>query len=210
MAPTDSPPPRRESAIPLDPRKAAHVFTDGTLTGAPKELEARRFIWIHAIERSIAMLRVAMRARTWFLEAAPKWNPTNDEFPTPIDGATIMRGMAEMAVITFLTVFKSGRALDGDVAGNLVHEMKAFRAQCVATAFPDAAARAAFDSLLNRLECARDGLLAHADGAAVGMECNGALTSFGSQDNGVSQDDVALLLECAMKLSEVVRTSRLA
>jgi hypothetical protein len=122
----------------------------------------------------------------------------------------IMRGMAEMAVITFLTVFKSGRALDGDVAGNLVHEVKAFRAQCVATAFPDAAARSAFDSLLNRLEYARDGLLAHADGAAQEMEFTGALTSFGPQDNGVSHEDVAMLLKGAVKLSEVVRTSRLA
>ena len=210
MEPTDSPSPSRDIAIPLDPRKAAHVFTDATPTDALRELEARRFVWIHAIERSISMLRVAVRARTWFLEAGPKWNPTNVGFPTPIDGANIMRGMAEMAVITFLTVFKSGRALDGDVAGNLVFEMKAFRAQCVAVAFPDAADRSAFDSLLNRLEYARDCLLAHADGAAQEMEFAGALTSFGRQDNGVSHEDVALLLECAVKLGEVVRTSRFA
>lgn len=208
MAPTDSPSPSRDNAIPLDPRKAFHVITDRALTGEPRELEARRFIWIHAIERSIAMLRVAVRARTWFLDTGPEWNATNDGFPTPVDGAYIMRGMAEMAVITFLTVFKSGRALDGEVAGNLVHEIKAFREQCLAAAFPDAADRSAFDSLLNRLECARDGLLAHADGAAQEMGFTGAITSFSPQDNGVSREDVALLLESAVKLSEVVRTLR--
>ena len=129
MATTDSPAQGRDDAIPLDPRKASHVFTDRVLTGAPRELEARRFIWIHALERSIAMLRVAVRSRTWFLENGSKWNPTDDGFPTPIDASIIMGGVAEMAVITFLTVFKSGRAVDGDVAGNLVAEMKAFRAQ---------------------------------------------------------------------------------
>jgi hypothetical protein len=58
----------REAAVPLDPSKAIHVISDGSLTGAQRELEGRRFVWIHTIERAIAMLRVSIRAQAWFLE----------------------------------------------------------------------------------------------------------------------------------------------
>ena len=118
--------------------------------------------------------------------------------------------MAQMAVTTFLTVFKNGWGADGKVAGNLVDEMKAFRAQCVTMAFPDAFDRSQFNSLLQRLEYARDSLLAHADGAAQQMTFSGTLTSFGPQDGGLSREDVALLLDYALKLSEVVRTTSAA
>ena len=206
----DSTLPGRDAAIPLDPGKTVHVFTDRSLTGVERELESRRFIWIHAIERTIAMLKVSIRARAWFLEDGSKWDCIDQSFPTPVDAILASRGLAQMAAITFLTVFKSGWGDDGRVAGNSIYQMRAFREQCLTTAFSNAVERERFNALLNRLERARDGLLAHADGASQEMVFTGVLTSFGLPDDGISQEDVGELLGRAVRLSKVVRCTRVA
>lgn len=210
MESIEPPLPSRENAIQLDGRKAMHVFTDGPLLGLQRQLEARRYLWIQALDKSIRMLRVSMRAGTWLEATAPTWDRTDDAFPSLFEAGLVKHGMAQMAVITFLTVFKSGRALGGDVAGNATLEIRTFRERCVAMAFPAASDREAFEDLLARLENARDGLLAHADGSAQQFEFAESVTSFGSHDAGVSRDDAALLLECAQRLSEVVQTARAA
>lgn len=190
--------------------KRVHVIHDGTLTGEALELETRRLIWLEALMRCIRMLRTAIRAAEWAKHAGPSWNHVDQAFPTPVEGFAIGRDLAHMAAITFLTVFKSGREDKGNVAGNARPAVRNLRDECVQRAFPEASDRAAFDALLERLERARDGLLAHADGSAQEVEHSDRLTSFRPQNEGVTSEDLASLAHCAEKLLEAVKAARAA
>ena len=71
---------------------------------------------------------------------------------------------------------------------------------------PEPAERAIFDALYKRLKQARDGLLAHDDGSAQGMEHYGNFSSFRPQDAGVAPEDVGRLLICAERLLAAVKS----
>ncbi len=202
--------PSSSAPIQLSAGKRVHVIHDGTLTGEAREIETRRYIWPDTLARSVHMLRTAIRANEWAKQAGPGWDHMDQTFPTPVDGFVIGKGLAQMAVITFLTIFKAGWEDKGNVAGNASPAVRKFRDECVQRAFPEVSDRAAFDALLKRLEHARDGLLAHADGSAQEVEHSERLTSFRPQDEGVTADDLASLVHCAQKLQEVVQVARAA
>jgi len=188
---------------------SVHVARDSAPTGAELALEARRFIWMAALTRCSRMLRTAIRSREWAEQAGLKWDFADQSFPTPVDGALISTSLAQMAVITFLTVFKPGTEDKGNVAGNRDAPIASFREACVRQAFPEASDRAAFVALCQRLEEARDCLLAHADGGAQEMEHSENLSSFGPQDGGVALEDIGPLLDCVERLLKAVQIMRM-
>jgi hypothetical protein len=79
----------------------------------------RRLIWLEALARCIDMLQASIRAHEWAVASDPGWDFHDPSFPTPVEEFLFGRGMAQMAAITFLTIFKEGFAAEGAVAGNL-------------------------------------------------------------------------------------------
>ena len=158
--------------------------------------------------------RIAQVRTDFALPAAHASGPCRPEipgiggqtFPTPNEGFRINESLARIAVITFFTVFKSGREDDGRVAGNGREAIKRFREVCLERAFSEPEERAVFDALYKRLEQARDGLLAHDDGSAQEMEQYGNISSFRPQDGGVAPEDAGLLLVCAERLLAAVKS----
>ena len=201
--------PSNAAPIQLSAEKRVHVIHDGSLTGEAREIDTRRSIWMVALIDCVQMLRTAVRANAWGAQTGSIWNRTNPTFPTPVECVVIGKNLAGMAVITFLTMFKSGWEDKGNVAGNGSPAVGKFREECVQQAFPNESDRREFDDLYKRLERARDGLLAHADGSAQEVEHSEKLTSFGPQGGGITAEDLALLLACAEKLQKVVQAKRI-
>lgn len=200
--PSNTPP------IQLSANKRVHVIHDGSLTDEAREIDTRRSIWMVALMDCVQMLRTAVRANAWGAQTGSTWDGTNPTFPTPVECIVIGKNLSAMAVITFLTMFKSGYEDKGNVAGNGSPAVAKFRDECVRQAFPNGSDRCEFDDLYKRLERTRDGLLAHADGTAQEVEHSEKLTSFGPQGGGITAEDLALLLICAEKLQKVVQAKR--
>lgn len=200
--------PSNDAPIQLSAEKRVHVIHDGSLTGEAREIDTRRSIWMVALMECVQMLSTAARANAWGAQSGTTWNMADPTFPTPIECIVIGKNLAGMAVITFLTMFKSGWEDKGKVAGNGSPAVEKFRDECLQQAFPNESDRREFDDLYKRLERARDGLLAHADGSAQEVEHSEKLTSFGPQGGGITAEDVALLMTCAEKLQKVVQAKR--
>ncbi len=192
----------RQRAVQLPAGKTAH-FIGGAIppAGAAGELTRRKMIWIEALIRCARLTQGANNLRSKFDD------PDHfKSFSAPNDAAdTLMsaNAAAQMAVITFMTVFNVGYQAPGLVAGNTEPAVDAARQATVAQVFAAPSERATFDAFQSRLRSLRDGLLAHSDGGTQQFEEAAGATSF-RPDCRVSTDDLMQLGDFAMKLQKAL------
>jgi hypothetical protein len=88
-------------------------------------------------------------------------------FPQPGDLLDMARNNRKLAAVAFMRIWNAGFQDSGKVAGNLSATINKLRHSIVVQALPSEGERAAFEALLLQLRAARDGMIAHSDGAAA-------------------------------------------
>jgi len=74
-----------------------------------------------------------------------------------------------LTLVRFAIIFEVGAADPGVIAQNLTPAVKTFRERVISKAFPTPDERVRFNAFLSKVIAARNGLIAHSDGRAIGI-----------------------------------------